>query len=66
MDHFHLSRAVGLDTASQTLTCQSVLDPDIKYDLQYDKLVIGIGALSNTFGVPGVEEHAYFLKVIIS
>ena len=27
-------------------------------------LVIGVGSKSNTFGIPGVEEHAYFLKEI--
>lgn len=24
--------------------------------------MIGVGALPNTFGVPGVEQHAFFLK----
>ncbi|KAI8907016.1 pyridine nucleotide-disulfide oxidoreductase-domain-containing protein [Powellomyces hirtus] len=30
----------------------------------YDKLVIGVGAMNNTFGVPGVRENARFLKDI--
>ncbi|KAI8819689.1 uncharacterized protein EV422DRAFT_533942 [Fimicolochytrium jonesii] len=30
----------------------------------YDKLVIGVGAINNTFGVPGVRENAQFLKNI--
>lgn len=34
-----------------------------KYE-KYEKLVIGVGAVSNTFGVPGVYEHAFFLKEI--
>lgn len=46
--------------------CTSVLDPNLTYNLSYDKLVVGVGALSNTFGVPGVEEHACFLKVILA
>ena len=62
-DHFHLSHAVDLDTESRTLMCQSVLKPELTYPIEYDKLVIGVGALSNTFGVPGVQEHAFFLKV---
>ena len=61
--HFHSSRAISLDTQSQAVTCQSELDPTRIYSLSYDKLVIGVGAVSNTFGVPGVEEHAFFLKV---
>lgn len=32
------------------------------FDLHYDKLVIGVGAYSQTFKTPGVREHAHFLK----
>jgi NADH dehydrogenase FAD-containing subunit len=32
------------------------------FDLQYDKLVIAVGCYSQTFGTPGVKEHALFLK----
>nr|XP_002122465.1 probable NADH dehydrogenase [Ciona intestinalis] len=59
---FHLSHAVQLDPKSKKLTCQSAVQPDNLYDLKYDKLVIGVGAVSNTFGIPGVKEHAFFLK----
>jgi NADH:ubiquinone reductase (non-electrogenic) len=31
-------------------------------ELSYDKLVIAVGAQPNTFGIPGVQEHALFLK----
>ncbi|XP_041347416.1 internal alternative NAD(P)H-ubiquinone oxidoreductase A1, mitochondrial-like [Gigantopelta aegis] len=62
--HFHLSRAVGLDTEEKTLVCESVLKQSLRYTLSYDKLVIGVGSLSNTFGVPGVSEHAFFLKEV--
>ncbi|XP_070572404.1 probable NADH dehydrogenase [Ptychodera flava] len=61
-EHFHLSHAIGLDVNKKVLTCQSVIAPDNVYDIHYDRLVIGVGALPNTFGVPGVEEHAFFLK----
>jgi len=61
--HFHLSRAVRLDMQGRTISCQSELDPTRQYDLFYDRLVIAVGALSNTFGIPGVEKHAFFLKV---
>jgi NADH dehydrogenase len=30
--------------------------------LRYDTLVIAIGSVANTFGVPGVEKHAYALE----
>ncbi|KAH9885261.1 FAD/NAD-P-binding domain-containing protein [Cubamyces lactineus] len=35
-----------------------------KFQLTYDKLVIAVGAYSQTFNVPGVKEHAHFLKDI--
>ena len=62
-DHFHLSRATGIDFKNQIISTESGLKPGLTYDLSYDKLVIGVGSLSNTFGVPGVTENACFLKV---
>eukprot|EP00052_Salpingoeca_macrocollata_P017080 m.138268 g.138268 ORF g.138268 m.138268 type:complete len:621 (+) comp20259_c0_seq2:558-2420(+) len=35
------------------------------FDLSYDKLVVCVGAESNTFGIAGVEKHAHFLKEVI-
>lgn len=32
------------------------------FDLNYDKLIVTVGCYSQTFGTPGVREHAYFLK----
>lgn len=32
------------------------------FTIGYDKLVIAVGAYSQTFNVPGVKEHAHFLK----
>ncbi|KAL0576116.1 hypothetical protein V5O48_005863 [Marasmius crinis-equi] len=32
------------------------------FNMKYDKLVIAVGAYSQTFGIPGVKEHAHFLK----
>lgn len=37
-------------------------DMDNAFNLRYDKLVIAVGAYSQTFNVPGVKEHAHFLK----
>eukprot|EP00873_Tetraselmis_striata_P017176 jgi/Tetstr1/437440/TSEL_026121.t1 len=33
-----------------------------RLDIQYDKLVIAVGAQVNTFDTPGVSKHAHFLK----
>ncbi|TFY65769.1 hypothetical protein EVG20_g5323 [Dentipellis fragilis] len=32
------------------------------FSVKWDKLVIAVGAYSQTFNVPGVKEHAHFLK----
>ncbi|KAK4613793.1 External alternative NAD(P)H-ubiquinone oxidoreductase B1, mitochondrial [Fulvia fulva] len=32
------------------------------FSMAYDKLVIGVGAYSRTYGIPGVKENAFFLK----
>jgi NADH dehydrogenase FAD-containing subunit len=34
------------------------------FDVEYDKLVIAVGAYSQTFGIAGVREHAHFLRDI--
>ncbi|XP_025093077.1 probable NADH dehydrogenase isoform X2 [Pomacea canaliculata] len=62
--HFHLSYATDVDFCKKQLHVTSVLRPTLSYKLDYDKLVIGVGALSNTFNVPGVETNAFFLKEI--
>src|SRR5690606_23402543 len=31
---------------------------------KYDHVFIGVGAISNTFGIPGVEQYCHFLKEI--
>lgn len=36
--------------------------PGSRFEVKFDKIVIGVGAYSQTFGVPGVKEHAFFLK----
>lgn len=63
--HFHLSYAQRLDTEKGLVYCESALDSQRRYSVEYDHLVIGVGAVSNDFGVPGVKEHALFLKVHI-
>ena len=35
-----------------------------EFELEYDRIVVAVGATTNTFGVPGVREHCLFLKQI--
>ncbi|CAK7893794.1 external NADH-ubiquinone oxidoreductase 1, mitochondrial [[Candida] anglica] len=55
----------GKDTGSakSTVSEHSGVD-EIVTSLQYDYLVIGVGAQPSTFGIPGVAEHSTFLKEV--
>lgn len=35
---------------------------EVSSTISYDYLVVGVGAENATFGIPGVKEHAHFLK----
>ncbi|MDW8466978.1 MAG: FAD-dependent oxidoreductase [Chloroherpetonaceae bacterium] len=59
--HYLQARAVALSKATQTVTAQYVNAPDT-FDVQYDKLVIAVGAVNNTFGIEGAAEYALFLR----
>ena len=34
------------------------------FTVNYDKLIVTVGAQTNTFGIPGVREHCAFLKQV--
>jgi NADH:ubiquinone reductase (non-electrogenic) len=58
---FYHAFAENVDPASRTVTCRGVEDQRL-FHLSYDLLVIAVGAVSHSFGVLGVMEHASFLK----
>lgn len=58
---FYHAWATGIDTNRRTVQCKGAADGH-EFTLEYDILVIAVGAVSNTFGIPGVAEHAFFLK----
>lgn len=58
---FYHAQATGLDTGRQCVFCTGVAEGHA-FEVPYDTLVIAVGAVSNTFNVPGVAEHALFLK----
>ncbi|KAL7943560.1 FAD/NAD(P)-binding domain-containing protein [Trichoderma barbatum] len=47
--------------SSKTPTTSKPLRGEM-FDVEYDKLVIAVGAYSQTFGITGVREHAHFLR----
>lgn len=61
--------ATDVDPKTKTLTCQSVVcdgnSCEInEFSVPFDRLVVAIGAQTNTFGIPGVREHCNFLKQV--
>ncbi len=58
---YHQAQCVGVDAKNNTIQCRGVFK-DTPFDVEYDMLVVGVGAVSSTFGIEGVEEHAFFLK----
>ncbi|MCU1398751.1 MAG: dehydrogenase (ubiquinone) [Acidimicrobiales bacterium] len=55
---FRMARVSAIDLAARTVTLSA--GPP----LIYDTLVVAAGAVSNSFGVPGVDEHAFPLKSV--
>jgi NADH:ubiquinone reductase (non-electrogenic) len=58
---FYQARCTAIDPATKLITCEGVHDRET-FLLGYDSLVIAVGAVSKTFGVPGVEQFAFRLK----
>ncbi|KAH3675872.1 hypothetical protein WICMUC_002442 [Wickerhamomyces mucosus] len=59
---YYEAEATGIDTTKKTLTIKGT--NAVTQDLNYDYLVVAVGAKPNTFGIPGVYENASFLKEI--
>jgi len=56
-----------IDPISQTITVEDnseIVGECSKQKLPYDYLVVAVGAENATFNIPGVKEHACFLKEI--
>ena len=59
-NHFYLAHAEHIDFNNKLIDCVS--DNKKKFTIGYDKLVIASGGKPQTFNIPGVYEHTYFLK----
>ena len=59
MATFYRAEATELDVTNKQIT---VVDSMGKTKLDYDHLIIGVGAEPNTFGIKGVAENAFFMK----
>ena len=61
--------ATEIDPNSKTIACESVVCEGNSCSIEdfavsYDKLIVTVGAQTNTFGIPGVRENCCFLKQI--
>ena len=61
--------ATEIDPEKKIVTCESVVcdgnSCDIEdFQIEYDRLVVTVGAQTNTFGIPGVREYCCFLKQV--
>ena len=60
---FELGEAIGVDLGARTVTIRHPITHDSKC-IEYDELVLALGATDSTMGVPGVEKFAVPLKTI--
>lgn len=61
--------ATDINVQTQTVTCESVVCAGNscsidQFDIPYDRLIVTVGAQTNTFGIKGVKEHCNFLRQI--
>lgn len=78
LDHFHQGWADDIDFARKTVRVEANISNELAsttmkkaarpaakgamFDVPYDKLVVAVGAYTQTFGIEGVKEHASFLR----
>lgn len=55
----------SIDIPNKQLKCTTSTETKDTFTIDFDHLVIAVGAYSNTFGIPGVKEHAFFLKEVM-
>ncbi|KAL7086853.1 hypothetical protein ACP275_13G027900 [Erythranthe tilingii] len=65
---FKEAECYKIDTVNKKVHCKPTQDNNLggtgEFTVDYDYLVIAMGARVNTFNTPGVVEHAHFLKEI--
>ncbi len=64
----HVQHILHYHVSPQVAVCRSdaILDnggQPSEFELEYDTLVMAIGEQPATFGVPGVQEHCFYMKV---
>lgn len=65
--HTHASASNILPSIQEDMTntpLTSISSSNDTHEIPYDHLIIAVGAIPATFGIPGVEDHAIFMKEI--
>ena len=66
--HFWEAECIKIDAENKKVYCKSSQDTNLngeeEFVVDYDYLVIAMGARSNTFNTPGVVENCHFLKEV--
>ena len=64
---FREAECLKIDAVNKKVYCRSSQDTNLggeeNFTVDYDYLVVAMGARANTFNTPGVVENAHFLKV---
>lgn len=65
--NFVKANVLNINFAQKSCQCTPAFEEDpelekVQFDISYDYLVIAPGCMPNTFGTPGVDEHAIFIK----
>ncbi|MCO5581707.1 hypothetical protein L7F22_035596 [Adiantum nelumboides] len=62
------ANCISIDSVNRKVSCRPVADylkpGKNDFEVDYDYLVIAVGAQANTFNTPGVEKYCHFLKEI--
>lgn len=65
---FWEAECLKVDAVNKKVICRSNVNENLPgkndFSLEYDYLVVAVGAEVNTFNTPGVSENCFFLKVI--
>lgn len=66
--HYTEAECVKVDAANKKVYCKSNANANLngkeEFVVDFDYLVIGVGARANTFNIPGVVENTLFLKEV--
>jgi len=58
---FVQASCTSIDLEKRRATCRGV-GTELEFEVEYDLLALAVGAWNNTYNIPGVREHAFFLK----